>query len=110
MSRTLVLQSFADSGPFGGDALQWLLGTLVSAFGGPALFGLLLGAIIFVVFYVSADGDLATPTVALILTGTVTVSMIPANYQSIAYGVVVIGLAAALWQVLQQYVLSGAVR
>lgn len=101
---------FTDSGPLGGDALGWLIGTLVSAFGGPALFGLLLGAVIFVTFYVAADGDMATPTVALILTGTVTISMIPANFQSIAYGVVVIGLAAALWQVLQTYVLSGAVR
>lgn len=110
MTHTIALQSLAESGPFGGNALQWLLDTLVSAFGGPALFGLLLGSVIFVAFYIASNGDLATPTVALILTGTVTISMIPANYERIAYGVVVIGLGAALWQVLKQYVLSGAVR
>jgi len=101
---------FTNSGPFGGDALTWLLDTLVRSFGGPALFGLLLGAIIFVTFYIASEGDIATPTVALILTGTVTISMVPGNFGRIAYGVVVIGLAAALWQVLQRYVMSGAAR
>lgn len=103
----IPLQSLADSGPFDGNALQWLLDTIVSAFGGEAMFGLLLGAVIFLAFYVASNGDLATPTVALILTGTVTVSMVPGNYGEIAYGIVVIGLAAALWQVMQKYVLSG---
>lgn len=107
MLQTITPQDFTGSGPFSGDALTWLLDTLVSAFGGPALFGLLLGAIIFVAFYVAAEGDIATPTVALILTGTVTISMVPGNYGQIAYGVVLIGVAAALWQVLQQYVMSG---
>jgi len=102
----IVLQSIADSGPFEGDALGWLLDTLVSAFGGPALFGLLLGAFIFVVFYIGSDGDMPTATVALVLTGTVTVSMVPATYGRPAGGVVVIGLAAAVWQVIQRYVLT----
>ena len=99
--------SIADSCYFGGDALGCLLDQLVSAFGGEAMFGLLLGAVIFVVFYIASNGDLAAPTVALILTGTVTVSMVPANYGRIAYGIVIIGLSAALWQVFQKYVLSG---
>lgn len=91
----------------GGAALDCLLSQLVSAFGGAALFGLLLGAVIFTTFYIASGGDLATPTVALILTGTVVIAMLPGAYERIATGVVVIGLAAAIWQVLQQYVLSG---
>lgn len=110
MIATIILQSIADSGPFDGNALQWLLDLLVSAFGGQAMFGLLLGALIFVVFFVASDGSMATPTVALILSGTVIISMVPSNYARIAMGVVVIGFAGALWQVLKQYVLSGAVR
>ena len=96
-----------DSCYFGGDALACLLGQQVSAFGGEALYGLLLGSVLFVVFYIASEGSLATPTVVLILTGTVIVGMLPANYQSIAFGVVVIGLAAAIWQVIKTYILSG---
>jgi hypothetical protein len=33
--------------------------------------------------------------------------MVPGQYQGIAMGVAVIGLAAAIWQVIQMYVLSG---
>ncbi len=104
--NAIILQSIADSGPFDGNALQWLLDTLVSAFGGPALFGLLLSAVIFVAFYVATNGDITTPTVALVLVGTVTVSMVPGNYSRIAYGIVVIGLGAAVWQVIKTYVIS----
>lgn len=107
---TVLLQSVSDSCYFGGDGLACLLNQLTSATGGPELFGLILGGMIFTGFYIASEGDLATPTVALILTGTVTVSMLPGHYSQIAYGVVVIGLAAAIWQVLKQYVFSGAVR
>lgn len=102
----IILQSISESGPFDGDALTWLLDTLVSAFGGPGLFGLLLSAIIFVVLYVASEGDLATPTVALVLIGTVTVSMVPSNYGRLAGGIVLMGLAAALFTVFKRYVMS----
>lgn len=105
----MMQSEIANSCYFGGDALQCLLDQMVSGLGGEQLFGLVLGATIFVAFYIASNGDLATPTVALILTGTVFVGMLPQNYQSIAYGVVVIGLAASVWTVLQQYVFSGSV-
>lgn len=104
------MQDIGNSCYFGGDALTCLLDQLVGATGGKALFGFLLGSIIFVVFYIASDGDLATPTTALVLTGTVFVGMLPSAFQDIAYAVVLIGLAAALWQVVKQYVLSGAAR
>lgn len=93
---------------FGGDALSCLLDQLVGAFG-QSLFGLLAGAVLFYAFYIASEGDMATPTVALVLTGTVFVGMVPGQYQSIAMGVVVVGLAVALWQVVKKYVLSGVV-
>lgn len=108
-----MLQSMPDiSGScwFSGNALSCLLDLLVSSFGGPGLFGLLAGSVIFVAFFAASDGDIATPTVALILTGTVFIPMLPGSYQSIASGVVVIGLAAAIWGALKVYVLSGASR
>ena len=104
-----MMQGLANSCYFSGDGLACMLGQIVSAFGGEALFGLLMGAVIFGVFYVAADGDMATPTVALILTGTVLVGTLPSNYQRMAFSVVAIGLTAAVWQVIKQYVLDGSV-
>jgi hypothetical protein len=98
----------ASSCYFGGDALNCLLSQLVAATGGNAMFGLMAGALIFMVFYIASEGDMATPTVALILTGTVFVAMVPDNYGEIGAAIVMLGLAAAIWQVLKQYVLSGA--
>lgn len=106
----ILIQSIADSCYFGGDGLACALNQLTGAFGGQGLFGLFLGSVIFVAFYIGSSGELAPPTVALILVGTVAIPMVPGHYERIAYGVVVIGLSAAVWQVLQQYVMSGAVR
>lgn len=110
MLPVLPLQSISDSCYFsgGGSATSCLVDQWTAAFGGEALFGLIMGSVIFVAFYWAADGQIATPTVALILTGTVLVPMVPGSYGRIAMGVVVIGLAAAVWQVLQKYVMSGA--
>lgn len=107
---SVLLQSLGDSCYFGGSALTCLLDQLVAATGGEALFGFLLGTLIFGVFWVASGGDIATPTVALVLSGTVLIGMVPGQFQEIAYAVVLVGLAAAVWQVLQKYVLSGVTR
>ena len=102
--------TIGDSCYFGGNALACAIDQLVGAFGGEALFGLIAGSLLFGVFYVAAGGSMATPTVALILTGTVIIPMLPGSYSQMATAVVLIGLAAALWQVVQKYVFSGVVR
>lgn len=78
----------------------------ISAFGGGELLAVVMAGVIFGVFYIAGDGDMATPTVALILSGTALVGMLPESYTQIAGYLVVIGLAAAAFQVLQKYVLS----
>ncbi len=95
---------------FGGDALACLLDQLTASFGGPGMFGLIGGAVLYIVFLVLARGDPAVPTIALIVTGAITASMLPGHYSGLALGVVVIGVAGAFWQVLKQYVLAGAPR
>lgn len=102
MTASILLQTIGESGPFDGDAITWLLDLLVRSFGGPALFGVLMSAVIFVVFYVASDGDVATPTVALILIGTVTVPMVPQNYGRIGAAIVLMGLAGAVYLVLKR--------
>ena len=106
----ITLLSIADSCYFSGDATTCLLDQLTASAGGPALFGLVLGAVLFGVFYVASEGSLAVPTVVLVLAGGVIAPMLPDHYGQIAEGVVVMGLAAALWQVIKKYVLSRPVR
>jgi len=101
-------QSIGDSCYFGGSALNCLSEQYISAFGGGGLLAVIMSSVIFITFHIASDGDTATPTVALILSGTALVGMLPAQYQQIAGYMVVIGLAAAMWQVLQAYVLSPA--
>lgn len=104
----MPLQSLTDSCYFGADPMTCVVDQLMASLGGEALFGLITGSVLFLGFYVAADGDMAAPTVALILSGTVLVPMVPGNYAKIAMGVVVIGLGAAVLQVIQKYVLSPA--
>jgi len=105
---TLQSVSVGDSCYFGDSAITCMTDQYVGAFGGEAMLGVLLGVTIFGTLYIASDGSMATPTVALILIGGGLVGMLPSNYSQIAMYVIYIGLAAALWQVLQKYVLSPA--
>lgn len=108
MMGTVLLQSIVDSCYFGDSAVNCASEQFISAFGGGGLFAVVLAGTIFGVFYIAGEGDTATPTVALILSGGGLMAMLPANYQQTAAYIVVIGLAAAMWQVIQAYVLSPA--
>jgi hypothetical protein len=100
------LQSIGNSCYFGGNALVCLLDQLTAAAGGPGLLGVMTGGVLFLTLYIAGNGSMATPTVAVILVGSALVPMVPGQYQQMAIAIVVIGLAAALWQILQQWVLS----
>lgn len=91
---------------FGGDALSCLINQWVVAFGGPNVFGLLTGSLLFIAFYIASDGSISVPAVALLLVGTVLIPALPAQYSAIATTVVFIGLAAAVFAVMQRYVLN----
>lgn len=108
MPDPIPAQSIADSCYFGDSALNCLSEQYIGAFGGGGLFALVLSGVIFMTFYIASDGSTATPTVALILAGTALVGMLPGQYQQVAIYVVVIGAAAALFQVVQKYFLSPA--
>jgi len=92
----------------GGNALHCVFGQFATATGGSALFGLLIGGTVLTGFWIAGDGDLAVPTVFLILFGALLSSSLPAQYRSMALGLVVVGVMAALYAVLKRYVLSWA--
>jgi len=103
----IPLQSIADSCYFNGSAVACLLEQLTAAAGGPGLLGVLIGGVIFTALYIASSGQMATPTVAVILIGTALMPMVPPRFEEVAMAVVTIGLAAAIWQIIQTYVLSG---
>lgn len=80
---------------------------LASAFGGPAVFGLIVAGAVILIMY-RASGEMALPTVTLILLGGFAVPLLPGQYQTMALSITIIGLVAGLWMIVERYVLSGA--
>jgi hypothetical protein len=55
-----------------------------------------------------ASGEMTLPTVTTILLGGFAIPTLPAQYRAMALSITVVGIAAALWMVVERYVLSGA--
>jgi hypothetical protein len=100
------VDNVGDACYFGDEPLTCIIDQYTVAFGSDALFGLLIGVVLFMSLYFAGDGDMATPTVALILLGGVLIPTLPGSYAQIGMSIVTIGLAVALWQVIKRYVLS----
>jgi len=86
------------SGPFdpGTDMLEWSLGELGAAFGGPEVFAFLAGGVLLLSFYIASNGGLAAPATLTALVGGVLIASLPAQYQSMGQVVIFLGLVAAL--------------
>jgi hypothetical protein len=91
-----------------GDLIQCTFGDLGGAYGGDAVFGVVVSSFIVLAFYIAGNGDLATPTVLLILLGGVAAPLLPAQYIQAAQTIVVVGIATGLVSIGRRYVLSGA--
>jgi len=100
----MLLQSIGDSCYFGSDPMTCLVDQCIAGFGGEGGLGLLAGSLLFAVFYILADGEMAVPTVVLLLTGGVIVPMLPGQYARMSAAIVLVGLGAAVWKVLRTYV------
>jgi len=73
---------------------------------GEATFGLLVGAGLWTVLYLAGGGRSSTPTVVVMLLGTIMFPALPAQFRGVAWTILVIGAAGALLQVMQKYVLD----
>lgn len=91
-----------------GNKVDCVLNDLTAAVGGEAAFGVLVAAAIFVSLYIAGNGDLTTPTVALIFIGSVFVPLLPPQFRRIAFALVVVGVAGAGLTLVRKYVLSPA--
>jgi hypothetical protein len=74
---------------------------------GEPIFGLLIGGSVLLGFYVAGDGDLATPTVVLMLLASVMVPVLPGSAQSIAWAIAVVGSVAMMLAVARAYIFEG---
>lgn len=78
-----------------------------TAVGGDSLLALFGAGVLYAVVYVASGGDTAAPTALLLGVGTVLIGLLPAQYVGVAYALVVVGLAAAVWRVVRVFVLEG---
>lgn len=72
-------------------------------FPGEAWVGVLIGSGLMMAMYIHSD-DMALPTVVLILLSSVLFGMLPGDYQQTAMGIMVIGIAAAIFEAFRRYV------
>lgn len=92
-----------------GDKLSCVLGDLTAAAGGEPLFGLFIFGVILFGNYLAGNGGVETPAVLTILLGGVLIPMLPGEYQAIAGTLILLGVAAGFFAVLQRYVLNPSV-
>jgi hypothetical protein len=81
---------------------------MVGAFGGPGLFGLILGGTIISGLWLAGDGDLATPATITVLVGGVLFPILSGDYLNIARVVAFLGLAGVILATIEKYYLEGA--
>ena len=78
-----------------GDLTACVLDGVFAAGPSPSLIGLLLAGMLVGSLYIAGDGTIAVPAVVTILLGSVLVPLLPPQYVTLAYTVVVIGITAA---------------
>jgi len=78
-----------------GDLTQCTLDATLGAGPAPGLIGLMMAGTIMTSLYIAGNGSIVVPAVVTILFGSVLVPVLPPQFQTLAYTVVVIGVAAA---------------
>lgn len=87
--------------------MHWCaLADITAAFGGQGVFGLTVGALVFVVGYFVTGGDIVTPSVVLLLLGGILVPSLPAQYHTLALTIMFAGAVGAVMQLLNRYVFT----
>jgi hypothetical protein len=90
-----------------GDLTTCVIDGLFAAGPSPALMGLLLSGVLVTSLYIAGDGTVAVPAVVTILLGSVLVPLLPPQYVSLAYTVVVIGITVAAFSAYSRFTSPG---
>ena len=90
-----------------GDMTACVVDSVFAAGPAPGLMGLVLAGTLITSLYVAGDGSIVVPAVVTILLGSVMVPLMPAQYVSAAYAVVVIGVTVAGFAVWTRFTHQG---
>lgn len=74
-----------------------VLPAVVESAGGQALFGLILTGTILGTMWLAGSGDIVAPAVILVLFGGTLIPILPPQYRTLAYSIIIIAGTAALY-------------
>lgn len=69
----------------------------------PTLMGLLLSGALLTSLYIAGDGDIVVPAVVTILVGSAMIPVLPAQFVTLAYTVLAIGVTVAVFAVWTRF-------
>lgn len=98
ISVFLQLSDYTD-----GKMLEAALADLAGALGGQTSFGLIVGALLMLSFYLASNGGIATPATLTALSGGILIASLPPGFQQMAQVIIFLGLAAAVWSALGRF-------
>ena|SRR6056297_1620575 len=90
-----------------GDMTQCVVDGVFGAAPAPGLMGLVLAGTLVTSLYIAGDGSIVVPAVVTILVGSVLVPVLPPQFQTLAYTVVVIGITAAAFAAYTRFTHQG---
>ena len=73
----------------------------------PSLMGLLMSGVLLTTLYIAGDGSIIVPSVITILLGSAMIPILTAQFVTIAYTVVVIGITAAMFGAWSRFTTPG---
>ena len=73
----------------------------------PSLMGLLMSGVLLTTLYIAGDGSIAVPAVITILLGSAMIPILPAQFVTLAYTVMIMGTAAAVFSVWTRFTTPG---
>ena len=73
----------------------------------PSLMGLLMSGVLLTTLYIAGDGSIIVPSVITILLGSAMIPILPAQFVTLAYTVVVIGITAAIFGAWSRFTTPG---
>lgn len=73
----------------------------------PTLIGLGIGGVLLGSFYIAGDRSILLPAVMLILFGSILIGMLPAQFVTLAYTLVVLGIGAAIFNIWTRFTAAG---
>ena len=90
-----------------GDMTACVVDGIFGAGPAPSLMGLLLSGTLLTSLYLAGDGSIVVPAIITILLGSAMIPILPAQFVTLAYTVMVIGTAAAIFGVWTRFTTPG---